>query len=177
MAMIKLHTPTCMQDYETITEFDANDIRHIVSVVGNDEEQGTHFYLKGISEKQFCLEPAKQVKQMVADNKDPKPSLGAPHIHIGSIGDFTGNLGSTVSAHNLQIGNFSFSGINEQLKQAGVSQQERNELENIMDQLESAKSEDKPSLLQRGMTWINRNKSTLGALGEILLSWFKHHGN
>jgi hypothetical protein len=64
-------------DNETVTEFEANDIRHIVSVVGNDDEQGTTFILDGVSEKQFCLEPAKEVKQLVKMNK--QVASGATH--------------------------------------------------------------------------------------------------
>lgn len=79
MAIIKLHTPTHMQDDETTTEFEANDIKHVASVVGNDEREGTHFYLTGVSERQFCTEPAKQVKQLVAENRD-KPQKVGTHI-------------------------------------------------------------------------------------------------
>lgn len=175
MAIIKLHTPTHMQDDATVTEFEADDIRHIVSIVGDDNREGTHFYLKGISEKQFCLEPAREVKQLVASSKQPLQSQPVQHIHIGSIGTFTGNLASNVSAHSLQIGGVSFSAINEQLKAAGISQQERNDLENIMDELKAAKPANKLTIFQRGVAWVDRNKSALGTLAATLLYWLEHH--
>lgn len=70
MATFKLHTPHSRGD-DTITEYEANDIVHIKSVVGDDDAQGTHFYLRDVpGQRQFCLESAKEVKQMVAAHKD-----------------------------------------------------------------------------------------------------------
>jgi predicted transcriptional regulator len=112
------------------------------------------------------------MREILASEMPFSPSI--PHVNIGSIGNFTGNLASNISAHNLQIS--SFSSINEQLKAVGVSQQERNELEILMDDLKAAKQEDKPWLFQRGMNWVNRNKSALGTLAAMLSSWFEHHG-
>jgi hypothetical protein len=174
MALIKLHTPLHLQDNKTISEFEANDIRHIVSIVGDDDQVGTVFYLAGVPEKQMCLEPAKRVKELVAANRDSRSPAG-PSVQIGSIGHFTGNLASQVTAHNVEIGNISFSTVNEQLKAVGIPQQERNELENIMDALKTAKAEDKPTLFQKGVAWIDRNKVALGTLAATLLSWFGHH--
>jgi hypothetical protein len=109
---------------------------------------------------------------MFSDDEKMK-AQNSPNIHIGSIGTFTGTLGGNVTANNLQIGNFST--INEQLKHAGISQEDRNELENIMDAMKTAKPEDKPSVFRRGMEWVDKNKGPLGTLAIQLASWFSQH--
>lgn len=74
MSKITLHTPMNLSDGKTTTEFEANDIIHVKSVVGDDNRRGTHFYVRGISERQHCLESANTVKKMVQDNKiEEKP--------------------------------------------------------------------------------------------------------
>jgi hypothetical protein len=93
-----------------------------------------------------------------------------PSIHIGSIGSFTGNMGS-VNADNIQIGDYS--SINQKLKDAGISQAERNKLENLMDELKAAKPEEKPGLVQRGMKWVGKNASNLGAMAAAIHGYFQ----
>lgn len=74
MGKITLHTPIHLSDNETITEFEANDIIHIKSVVGDDDRGGTHFYVRGINERQYCSESANTLKKLVRDNKtEEKP--------------------------------------------------------------------------------------------------------
>ncbi len=51
MAVIRLHTPMHLSDNETTTEYEANDIIHVKSVVGDDDREGTEFYIK--SRRQF----------------------------------------------------------------------------------------------------------------------------
>jgi hypothetical protein len=97
MANIQLHTPTHMQDSETTTEYEANDIVHVSSVVGNDLAEGTHFYLRGVPEKQFCLEPARTVKQLVTANKNqPTQPAGGNQLHFH--GNIRGNIVQTTGA-------------------------------------------------------------------------------
>jgi hypothetical protein len=99
MATVKLHTPMHRQDNDTTTDYEAGDIIHIVSVVGDDEGQGTHFYLRGISEKQFCVEPAKEVKQLVATHKDtPQQPVGGNQLHFH--GPLRGNVVQTAGNGN-----------------------------------------------------------------------------
>jgi hypothetical protein len=69
MRTIKLHTPIHSEDNETQTDYDVESIVNVVSVVGNDDQQGTNFWLRGISEKQFCVEPARLVREMIAEAK------------------------------------------------------------------------------------------------------------
>jgi len=90
MATIQLHTPHHMQDTETKTEYEANDIIHIVSVIGNDEASGTHFYVRGVPKRQHCLESANEVKQLVVAHKDmPRPPVSVNELHLH------GNVGAT----------------------------------------------------------------------------------
>jgi hypothetical protein len=82
MALIKLHTPRHFRDNETVTEFEANDISHIVSEVDNDDREGTYFYIRGVAERQYCDEPAKEVKRLIAQNKDAPRANGGTHFHF-----------------------------------------------------------------------------------------------
>lgn len=63
---------------------------------------------------------------------------------------------SSVQVHN-------FTSIHQTLKQMGVPQSERNELENIMDALERADAKEKLSLIERAKRWIVKNEPFLGA--------------
>lgn len=74
MAKIILHTPRHLTDDKTVTEFEADDILHVRSQLGDDNREGTLFYLKGVEKKQFCLEPAGQVKKMIEENKTDNES-------------------------------------------------------------------------------------------------------
>jgi hypothetical protein len=88
-----------------------------------------------------------------------------------NIQNFAGVLGN-VQTTNLQIGDYN--SIHADLKQLGISQKERNELEEILDLLKtSPKAEEKEPLLQRGVDWLLRNGSTIGVLAETIRSWFE----
>lgn len=87
-------------------------------------------------------------------------------VHIENYG-----IWGSVQAENVQIGDYS--SIHEQLKDAGVSQKERNELENIFDELRTAQKEERKSILKRGFDWVERNKALIGNLAKIIILWFK----
>jgi hypothetical protein len=103
---------------------------------------------------------------MTFSNEEKEKAARSQSIHIHS---FTGVLGD-VSGKNVQIGDYG--SIHQHLKDAGVSQAERNELENILDALKKAKPDEKPSLVQRGMDWVGRNKEALGTLASVIKGWF-----
>ncbi len=69
MGLITLHTPMHMTDSDTTTEFEANDIIQVKSVVGDDNRDGSHFWIRGIPERQHCLESAKTLKKLIQENK------------------------------------------------------------------------------------------------------------
>ena len=86
-----------------------------------------------------------------------------------NIENFTGNIGN-ISGDSIQIGNYNT--IHAKLKSLGISQKERNELEDITDQLSLDTGEEKDSLLTKGIDWVNRNKGLLGPCYEEIKSWF-----
>lgn len=90
------------------------------------------------------------------------------------IEHFHGIFGS-VQAQNVQIGDYTL--IHNKLKDAGVSQKERNKLENILDELKTAAGENRKSIVQRGLDWVNRNKTLIGNLGQLIIGWLKAGGN
>lgn len=90
------------------------------------------------------------------------------------IEHFHGVFG-TVQAHNVQIGEYA--SINKQLERAGVSQEERNELKNILDELKTARGEKRKSIVQRGLDWVNRSKVLIGNLGQLIIGWLNAGGN
>lgn len=90
-----------------------------------------------------------------------------------NIGTFSGVIGDVTRSH-LQIGDYS--SIHEALKEAGVSQDERNELETILDEMPTAAPEERRSLVKRGMGWVVRNGDKLGKLSDTLRGWFESTG-
>ena len=58
---------------------------------------------------------------------------------------------------------YDYSSIHQLLKQRNVPQVERNEFENILDELKTAEPAKKASIIERGKAWIVRNQELLGA--------------
>ena len=63
---------------------------------------------------------------------------------------------------------YDYSSLHQTLKQQNVPQQERNELENIMDELKTADANKKRNLLEKGKAWIVKNQEFLGASVSIV---------
>jgi hypothetical protein len=97
---------------------------------------------------------------------EEKTRAAATNYHIGT---FSGVLGN-VSSSQVQIGDYS--AIHGQLKLAGVPQEARNELENILDALKSAPPEKRPGLAKRGMDWLVKYGPAVGTLSDTIRGWF-----
>lgn len=82
-----------------------------------------------------------------------------------SIQNFTGVLGTVT---NSAVTIYDYSTIHQALKEQNVSQQERNELENIMDELKKTPPEQRPPLLERAKAWLVKNESFLGATVSLV---------
>ena len=67
-----------------------------------------------------------------------------------------------------QVTLYDYSSIHQLLKDRSVPQDQRNELENIMDDLRTAPPEKKQSLVERGKAWVSRNKEVLGSAAEVV---------
>jgi len=89
---------------------------------------------------------------------------------IINIKTFTGILGD-VSSSNVQFGDYS--SIHDALKEKGVPQKERNELENIIDEIKVAQPTQRKGLVKRGFEWVGRNSSTIGTLSNTIKGWFE----
>ena len=87
-----------------------------------------------------------------------------------NISNFKGVLGDVFSS-TLQIGDYS--SIHDSLKEKGVSQKERNELENILDEVKESGPDERKALIQRGFAWIGRNAPTIGLLSDTIKGWFE----
>jgi hypothetical protein len=87
------------------------------------------------------------------------------HNQTFHIQSFTGVLGN-VSHSNVQI--YDYSSLHQTLKQQNVPQDERNKLENIMDELKNAQPDKKSGLMQKAKAWIVRNQEFLGASATIV---------
>ena len=89
---------------------------------------------------------------------------------IINIKSFKGILGD-VSSSNVQFGDYS--SIHDALKEKGVSQKERNELENLLDEIKVTEPSQRKGLVKRGFEWIGRNASTIGTLSNTIKGWFE----
>ncbi len=86
------------------------------------------------------------------------------------IGTFSGILGN-VTGSQVQVGDYAT--IHATLKDAGVPQAARNELENILDDLKVATPEKKASLREKGLQWVVKYGPTIGALSDTVRGWFE----
>jgi len=106
------------------------------------------------------------------DRKKAAESPAVNHVQYtinGSVG-----VAGSVTGHNVIVGDYG--SIHEQLKAAGVSRDERNALDEILDELKKAnKPEEKKSWAQKGMDWLGKNAENIGALGGAIKSWFVPH--
>ena len=82
-----------------------------------------------------------------------------------NIQNFTGVLGDV---KNSSVNVYDYSSIYQILKQQNVSQSERNEIENILDDLKHAKPNEKASLIEKGKAWIVKNQEFLGASASLI---------
>ncbi|WP_454063561.1 AbiTii domain-containing protein [Candidatus Nitrospira salsa] len=87
-----------------------------------------------------------------------------------NIDNFAGVIGN-VSNAELQIGDYN--SLHSDLKRYGVPQSERNELEEILDNLPSASETERKTLLKKGTEWVMRNANSIGTLSETLRKWFE----
>lgn len=83
-----------------------------------------------------------------------------------NIEHMTGFIGD-VSYPNVEV--YDYSSIHKTLKEAGVPKAERDDLEQIMDDLKTASPEEKPRLLERGKAWITKNQEFLSATASIVV--------
>lgn len=88
----------------------------------------------------------------------------ASHITY-NIGTFSGVLGNVTSSQ-LQIGDYN--SIHSDLKSLGIPQNERNELEKILDEMPRANKIEKDTLAKKGLAWVMRNAPALGALSDTI---------
>ena len=90
--------------------------------------------------------------------------------HVYHIKNFNGVLGN-VTANSVVITNYD--DLHKKLKDSGVPQSERGDLERIMDELPKAHGDSKKELVQKGFAWIVKNASNLGALSTAIHTWFQ----
>ena len=87
------------------------------------------------------------------------------HTQIFNIQHLTGVAGN-VNESQIQI--HDYSSVHQTLKQQQVPQEERNKLENLMDQIKAAPPEEKRGLLEQAKRWIVTNQDFLGASASIV---------
>lgn len=85
------------------------------------------------------------------------------------IGTFSGVLGNVTGSH-VQVGDYAT--IHGSLKEAGVPQAARNELENLLDELTTAAPEKTAGLREKGLQWVAKYGPTIGALSDTVRGWF-----
>lgn len=87
-----------------------------------------------------------------------------------NIKNFSGVIG-TIQSKKIII-KF-YDSIHSDLKKFGIPQNERNELENIIDSIENIpQGKSKKSLIKSGVDWLTRNATSVGALSSEIRDWF-----
>ena len=90
---------------------------------------------------------------------------------VYNIQNVTGIVGGNVNADTLHI--TGYSSIHSQLKELGIDQSSRNEIETIMDELPKASPRKRGGLIQAGLDWVKRNREALGVLSVVLMRWIE----
>jgi len=102
----------------------------------------------------------------MAFNEREKMSAKNQTFHIqnmhGVIGDVT----------DSQVNFYDFGSINQALKDHDIPQTERNKLENLLDELKSAKPEEKKATKSKLLEWVATNAASLGTLAIELTKAF-----
>lgn len=102
-----------------------------------------------------------------------KEKEAAANITTYNIGTINGGgiLGNNITTGNIQI--VGYNDIHEKLKMLGVSQEERNELETIMDNVSKEPiPQKKKKLIEKGLEWVNKNAPVIGLLKDTIIQFF-----
>lgn len=83
-------------------------------------------------------------------------------FHIQNMNGIIGDL------KDSQVAIYDYSTIHQNLKEAGISQEMRNEIESIMDEIQGAPSKMKKGLVEKGKQWVIANEKFLGAGAAII---------
>lgn len=87
------------------------------------------------------------------------------HRQVFHIQNATGVFGNVTSS---QVTIYDYSALHQVLKEHGVPQSERNELETVMDALKKVDPSTKAKLIDRAKVWITKNADLLGAGASIV---------
>ena len=101
---------------------------------------------------------------------DDRDRERASHIHIEYM---TAGVVGSMSGGTVQVGDYA--SIHHQLCDAGIPQEERNKLENLLEELSSTDGTVQQGLTERAGAWFERNLArvkNLGALGLQLKNLF-----
>lgn len=88
-----------------------------------------------------------------------------------NIHSFTGVLGA-VTQSSVVIGDYS--SIHGELKQLGIPQSGRNELESILDEGAAGSPAEKKAAASKGLIWLAKYGPAMGALSDTVRGWFEH---
>jgi hypothetical protein len=103
-----------------------------------------------------------QGEDMKFDERENQAASGHQTFNIQTLVGVAGNItGSQVTVND-------YGAIHDLLKQRNVPQRERNELENIMDELKTASAMENPTLVGRAKEWVVNNKDFLGASADVV---------
>jgi hypothetical protein len=112
------------------------------------------------------LEQRNILGENMAFNEHEKNSAKQQTFNIQNMHGVIGDL--TDSHVNL----YDFGTINQVLKDHGVGQAQRNELENLLDELKSAKPQEKKATKSKLLDWVATNGASLGTLALELTKAF-----
>ena len=94
-----------------------------------------------------------------------KKEQAAAHSQVFNIETLVGVAGNLT---NSSVTIYDYSSIHQTLRNAGITQDQRNELENIMDELKTTEPIKKQALFERAKSWIAKNQDFLGATASVV---------
>ena len=108
-------------------------------------------------------------EDMSFSTEEQKIAASLPSIHIGSVENFQGVIGS-VSGSNIHIDNVSE--IDGALRNRGFSEEERLEIQQLIAEYKSSDAQSRPSIARRGLQWVVTHADQLNTLATMLRDFF-----
>jgi len=155
-----MHIPVHTTD--GILEYEFNQFRQVIAIPNSRFKRLLDAVREEVLNWTIELEKRGIMGEDMTFDESEQNSAVSQTFHIEKVIGVAGNVSRS------KVVAYDYSSIHQTLKECGVPQAERNELENIMDKLPAASGNQKKTLIERGKDWIVKNKEFLGTSIDLV---------
>jgi hypothetical protein len=155
-----MHIPVHTTD--GILEYEFNQFRQILAIPNSKFKRLLDAVREEVLNWTIELEKRGIMGEDMTFDENEQNSAVSQTFHIEKVIGVAGNVSRS------KVVAYDYSSVHQTLKECGVPQAERNELENIMDNLPAASGSQKKTLIARGKDWIVKNKDFLGTSIDLV---------